>query len=289
MWAHFADVELSPMLARSAPAVPVGDVWVFEPKMDGFRTLLAVDAAGQVRITSRRGHRWERAFPELADLGRRLGRRVVLDGENVVMGDGRPDFGLLSRRLHGRPGPPATFVAFDVLELDGERATNLAWQQRRRLLEDLELDSDRAVVTMVCDDGAALYAATDTLAVEGVVAKRRTSRYLCGRRSNAWVRIKHRHQGWFGLAGWRPPGRSWPAGGLVLVDDGVPAGTAIGALSPVGREAVHQLVARHGTPGPGPVIELPAGVQVRVEYLERSATGLVREAIARELRPALPT
>jgi hypothetical protein len=83
-------------------------------------------------------------------------------------------------------------------------------------------------------------------------------------------------------------GRSWPAGGLLLADDGVPAGTAIGALSPVGREALHQLVDRHGTPGLGPIVALPTGVEVRVEYLERSATGLVREAIARELRPALP-
>lgn len=55
-----AGVELSPMLACAAPAAPVRHTWVFEPKMDGFRTLLSVDAGGRVRMISRRGHRWER-------------------------------------------------------------------------------------------------------------------------------------------------------------------------------------------------------------------------------------
>lgn len=184
---RLAGVDLAPMLASAAPVVPAGDAWVFEPKMDGFRTLLAVDGQGRVRMASRTGRRWERAFPELAELGRAVGRPMVLDGETVVMGDGRPDFDLLSRRLHGRPGPPATFVAFDILELDGERLTARPWRERRRLLELVELDGDRALVTMACDDGPALFTATDTLAIEGVVAKRRTSRYLCGRRSHAWV------------------------------------------------------------------------------------------------------
>lgn len=102
------------------------------------------------------------------------------------------------------------------------------------------------------------------------------------------MKVKHRHQGWFDLAGWRPPDRSHPAGGVVLADDGVPAGTAIPALSPVGRAALHQLIDRHGIVSDRPLVELPAGVQVRVEYLERSPRGLLREAIAREFRAALP-
>ena len=126
---------------------------------------------------------------------------------------------------------------------------------------------------MACDDGEALFSATGGLAVEGVVAKRRSSRYLCGRRSNAWVKVKHRHTGWFDVAGWRPPGRPHPAGAVALAEDGRPAGTAIPALGAIGREALGRLVARYRVAGDGAVLWLPAGVQARVDYLERSAPG----------------
>ena len=70
--------------------------------------------------------------------------------------------------------------------------------------------------------------------------------YLCGRRPNAWVKVKRRHTGWFDIAGWRPPGRPQPDGAVVLADDGRPAGAAIPALGAVGREALGRLVARYG-------------------------------------------
>ena len=77
------------MLAAAAPALPVGAEWRFEPKMDGFRTLLIVDDAG-VRIVSARAS-VGRSVPRAA--GPRAGRRLVLDGETVVMGDVGPTSG----------------------------------------------------------------------------------------------------------------------------------------------------------------------------------------------------
>jgi bifunctional non-homologous end joining protein LigD len=100
---------------------------------------------------------------------------------------------------------------------------------------------------MVSDDGPALYAATRGLGVEGVVAKRVSSRYLAGRRSRAWLKVKHRSGGWFDLVGWRLPTGRDPVGGLVIADEGHPAGVAIAVLAAVDRAALRHVVERHGT------------------------------------------
>ena len=176
------------MLACPGAAIPAppGE-WAFEPKWDGMRTIVSVDADLATRLVSRTGKVWTDAFLELADLGRVLRRPVVLDGETIVLGDdGRPNFQRLSLRLHTRRpaiparGCPATFVVFDVLALDGEVVTDRPWSERRALLETLSLNGTAAVATMVVDDGAALFAATGALGVEGIVAKRRSPHYICG-------------------------------------------------------------------------------------------------------------
>jgi ATP-dependent DNA ligase len=232
----------------------------------------------------------------LAGIGRDIGHPAVLDGETVVLGpDGHPDFGLLSARLHrGRrlrvvAAPPATFVAFDVLELDGQPTTDLPWTARRDLLVGLGFDGVKAVPTMVCDDGDALFAATDRLGVEGVVAKRRHSHYVCGRRSASWLKLKHRQTGWYDVTGWRLATPRQPAGGITLADtdDGRHAGTALDCLPGPQAAVLHEFIRRHGIRA-GDTVHVPASAQVRVDHLEQTPTGLLREALARELR-ATPT
>jgi bifunctional non-homologous end joining protein LigD len=170
-----------------------------------------------------------------------------------------------------------------VLELDGNDVTGASWSERRGVLDALGLDGTRAVVTMASDDGEALLRATGRLGVEGVVAKRRGSRYVCGRRTGAWVKVKHRRTGWYDVAGWRLSRRGRP-GGIVVADDGRVVGTAFVALPAGERHVLHELIARHGVAA-GDVIHMPPGVQVRVDYLERTTTGSLREAIGRALRP----
>lgn len=275
------------MLAASAPAVPTGTGFAFEPKWDGFRTLVKLDGTGRCRLVSRHGRVWTDAFPELGHIGRSITGPTVLDGETVVMGeDGRPSFEYLSVRLARERGPrrPATFVAFDVLILDGEPLVDRPWSERRQLLAGLEFDGQRAAATMVCDDGDALFAATGSLGVEGVVAKKRSGRYVCGRRTRSWLKIKHRGTGWFDLVGWRPPSRSRP-GMVVLTEDGAYAGTAMVALPSPEHVALHRFIDRYGQVV-GDRVWVPAGAQVRVEYTERSVRGLLREAAVRGLRPS---
>jgi bifunctional non-homologous end joining protein LigD len=270
------------------------DGWVYEPKWDGLRALVRIDEDLKVRPLSRRGQALVRPLPELAAMGPAIGRSVVLDGEIVALdGDGRPSYERLSARLTAsRPErvartTPVTFVAFDVLQLDGEPLVEQPWWLRRDVLTGLAWPGGSSVATIATDDGEALRSATAHLGLEGVMCKRRKARYVCGRRTSAWVKVKHPGAGWFDLVGWRPATKAHPNGALVLADDGRAAGTAVMALTPEHRFVLAQFVERHGAQH-GPVVRVPHGCQVRVHYRERSPRGIVREAIAHELRPALP-
>jgi bifunctional non-homologous end joining protein LigD len=292
--ATIGSMKLAPMLAASGTSVPDDTTWAYEPKWDGLRTLVRISPEQGVRIRSRQGRGFTRSFPELAGMGHLLGRQMVLDGETIVMdAEHRPSYERLSARLRSSTPDraawkaPATFVAFDLLELDGEPLVELPWWLRRELLEGLDWRGTSAVPTMVCDDGPALLAATAALGVEGVVCKRRRARYVCGRRTNAWVKVKNPGSGWFDVVGWRPVSRSYPAGALILGDEGRPAGTALPGLRDDQRQILHHFIARHGV-REGSIVRVTPAAQVHVEYAERSPRGLVRQAVARRLRATLP-
>ena len=82
-----------------------------------------------------------------------------------------------------------TYVVFDLLGLEGTDLTQRPYQERRSLLEQLDLQGPHWNVTEVFDDGPALYSAVCDLGLEGVVAKRKTSRY--GATMRGWVKVKN--------------------------------------------------------------------------------------------------
>jgi bifunctional non-homologous end joining protein LigD len=172
------------MLARSGE-IPAGPGWSFELKWDGFRALVARN--GDFRVRSRRGWDMTALLPELADLP----GTGVFDGEIIAWDDGRPYFPLVCQRLlHGDRSVPLTFVIFDVLELRGEPTAGLAYADRRRLLEDLELGPGPWAVTPVFADGETLFAGVVEQGLEGIVCKRRSQPYRAGKRG--WIKVKNR-------------------------------------------------------------------------------------------------
>jgi bifunctional non-homologous end joining protein LigD len=280
------------MLVSPAAELPTGAEWAFEVKWDGMRALVSVDPA--VRVRSRHGHDHTAAFPELAALSSLAGRaRVVLDGELVCLDPdtGRPSLEQLMARVQARfPAvsarqAPVTFMAFDVLAADGVDVCGRPWAARRQLLEDLhdQWPHEMWRVNTAFVDGPGLLAATAGMGLEGVVAKRVTSRYLPGRRSPYWRKIKHRSFEWFDLLGWRAPSGRDP-GGLLAGRDGRIVACAFPGLPVTERQRFAGLVAEHGVEVPGGV-RLPAGrAQVEVGYLERLPAGRLREPVGRAVR-----
>jgi bifunctional non-homologous end joining protein LigD len=174
------------MLARSGQLPTSGD-YAYEVKWDGFRAVVSTENG--LRVRSRRG--WD--MTEHVGFLAELPVRAVLDGELVALdSDGKPDFPeLCASVLMRRALAPLTLMFFDVLSVDGENVTTHPYSERRRILEDLQLDAPRWRTPAAFDDGEALWAAVCEHELEGVVAKRRTGRYVTGRNSS-WVKTKNR-------------------------------------------------------------------------------------------------
>jgi len=189
--------------------------WAFEMKWDGVRALAHVDG-GRVRLASRTGGDMTGAYPELQGLAAVVGRRAVLDGEIVAFGGGAwPSFEALAQRMHvSSPAKaarlarevPVSFLAFDLLCLDGELLLEVPYRQRRVLLEELGLEGRfwQTPPAFTGPDGADLLAVSRQHGLEGVVAKRLESRYEPGRRSAAWVKVKNVRRQEVVIGGWQP-------------------------------------------------------------------------------------
>lgn len=175
-----------PMLARSGP-IPTRGQWAYEVKWDGFRAIVSTENELQVR--SRRGWNMTELVPELSALP----VFATLDGELVAFGpDGTPDFPTLCERmLMRRRGISITYVVFDVLTLNGGNLTGLPYSGRRAVLESLNLNGTCWITPATFDDGEALFAAVQEQELEGIVAKRLSSRYSPAVRG--WVKIKNRN------------------------------------------------------------------------------------------------
>src|SRR3954452_22646750 len=156
------------MLATPAtgPAeLPRGPEWSFEVKWDGVRAL-ADTTSGRLRLWSRNEREITLAYPELAGLA--VMPDAVLDGEVVLMSDGIPSFSALADRMHVRDPRraealaaqrPVTFLAFDVLRLEGVDLTRSSYDERRETLSRLALP-DRVELSPVLPEGAALWGIT---------------------------------------------------------------------------------------------------------------------------------
>ncbi|MFB9959238.1 ATP-dependent DNA ligase [Agromyces bracchium] len=192
-----------PMLAvPGTPGLVGGDDWAIEWKWDGIRVVARVED-GVARLVSRNGIDQTATYPELAGLASALRADAVVDGEIVALDErGRPDFGLLQRRMNlGKPREIAAAAAsvpvglhlFDVLEVAGTPTVDEPYDRRRERLERLVRPHADAPVSVppIVELGAedALEEAR-RLGLEGIVAKRRGSRYSPGVRSDDWVKVK---------------------------------------------------------------------------------------------------
>jgi bifunctional non-homologous end joining protein LigD len=215
--------DYRPMLATLADGLPSGPDWTFEVKWDGYRALGYV-RAGEARLLSRNANDLTGRFPAVA---RALALAVrspecVVDGEVCALDeDGRPSFSAMQQ---GRPDTPIVYEVFDVLEVDGEPVVDLPLSERRKRLEQLVDLRDRTVqLSGQFDDGEALLTAAKEQRLEGVMAKKKQSRYAEGRRTRDWLKVKTHGEQEFIIVGYtKGEGRrAHSFGSLVLaVNDG---------------------------------------------------------------------
>ena len=201
--------------------LPSGDAWAFELKWDGMRIEAICPphdgdsdekAPSRLLLRSLSGRDVTSSFPELASLPEALGTSAVFDGEVVVFDDDRPSFSRLQNRMHvDAPSQqlvsdhPVVYIVFDLLELDGRSLLTLPYRDRRTILDDFLDDGPSwRVPPIVEGDGSSLLALAEDRGLEGVVAKRLTSRYEPGTRTPHWLKVKVRLRQEFVVVGWLP-------------------------------------------------------------------------------------
>ncbi|RYD32556.1 MAG: hypothetical protein EOP85_21620, partial [Verrucomicrobiaceae bacterium] len=211
---------ISPQLARPVPSVPTGEGWIHELKFDGYR-LIVVRKGDKITLHTRSGLDWTDRFSSLAKRLNALSKKdFVMDGEAVVFDDkGRPSFGALQAALQSDDQKQISFVAFDLLHLDGENLRDLPLSSRIERLAKMvpdETGSIRRSKVWPASHGKDLFKQTCKTGLEGIISKSSAGRYQEGSRKD-WVKSKCRARQEFVICGYTPPKGSLPAfGALVL-------------------------------------------------------------------------
>jgi DNA ligase D-like protein (predicted ligase) len=186
------------MAARLVQALPEGDDWLYEVKFDGYRALLIKDGP-RVELRSRKNNDLTATYPAIGDAALRLqARTAVLDGEIVALSaQGRPSFQALQHRGAHRDFA-VVFYAFD------EDYTRRPLRERKDRLRGVVGASGILLSDALPGTAAQVIEAVGKLGLEGVIAKRRSSPYQAGVRSDSWVKLKLERQQEFVVGGYRP-------------------------------------------------------------------------------------
>lgn len=192
-----------PMVALLVDRLPVGSDWLYEAKFDGYRALAVKDGA-RVKLLSRKGNDLTADYPAVhAAVAKLKAKSALLDGEIVAFDEsGRPSFQQLQHRT--ARGTAIRYFAFDLLSLDGTNLQAEPLERRRKSLKKLLAGADVEFSDELPGTPDQIIHAVADVGLEGIVAKRRDSRYEPGKRSGAWQKFKVKHRQEFVVGGYKP-------------------------------------------------------------------------------------
>lgn len=207
---------IEPMLAKTGKPFD-SDEYLFEVKWDGTRCLAFLDGS-RCRLLNRRRVDMTERYPEFACF-QKIAPGAVMDGEIVVLKDGKPDFGLLMQREQARTpfkirqlvrALPATYIAFDLL-FEGYRSIMseplTARRERLQAVVAACIQPSLVLSEAIAGQGNALFDEVSSRGIEGIMAKRARSPYQPGKRTDAWIKIKRGELVHCAIIGFQPEGK----------------------------------------------------------------------------------
>jgi bifunctional non-homologous end joining protein LigD len=196
---------IEPALATLAPRPMKWQGWLHEIKYDGYRIQLHIKN-GQVRALTRRGSDWSMRTTALVDGGRKLKvKSAIIDGEATVLNaEGRSDFQLLKSDISpAKKGKNLTFIAFDLLYLNGYDLRHVVLKERKRILEHLLRKAPHQLrySEHLEGDAGKIFAEICRMGLEGIVSKGSETKYHSGR-TMAWMKVTCAHTETFVVLGY---------------------------------------------------------------------------------------
>lgn len=210
----FHDKGIKPMLIGAEGDAFDSQDHLYELKLDGLRCVAYLDHSG-TDLRNKRNIKLLTKVPELAEIHKQVQCRCILDGELAIIHNGKPDFYLIQRRsmmtdplkiktdsqLH-----PACFTAFDILYYDDNPVTDLPLTERKKVLQQaVASESDRFAVSRYIEEhGIAFYQLAEQQKLEGIVAKRKDSKYYFDKRTQDWIKCKYMEDSDYVICGYVP-------------------------------------------------------------------------------------
>ena len=206
--------NIKPMLIGVEGSPFDSEEYIYELKLDGERCIAYLDNNKTI-LKNKRNILMLPKVPELAEIHKNVNVRCILDGELAVIKDGKPDFFEIQKRsMMSNPVKidmaakkyPACFTAFDILYFEDRQVTDLPLTERKKLLQKAvkSEDSRFAVSRFIEKNGIAFYNLAKQKELEGIVAKRRDSKYYFDKRTKDWIKIKYLQDDDFVILGYVP-------------------------------------------------------------------------------------
>lgn len=206
--------NIRPMLIGTEGQPFDSDEYIYELKLDGERCIAYLDRDKTI-LKNKRNILMLPKVLELAEIHKNVNVRCILDGELAVIKDGRPDFFEIQKRsMMSNPVKidmaakkyPACFTAFDILYYENRQVTDLPLTERKELLQKAVISENGrfAVSRFIEKNGIQFYALAEQQELEGIVAKRKDSKYYFDKRTKDWIKIKYLQDDDFVVLGYVP-------------------------------------------------------------------------------------
>lgn len=194
----FHDKNISPMLLNEVKEPFDDKEYIYELKLDGIRCIAYLGK--DVVLQNKRFNDVTEIYPELSDMSKCVKRNTVLDGELVVLTDGKPDFYALQKRslmsdkfriqLAARSNP-VQFAAYDIIYYDGKDLTDKPLMERKAILQEKVKEGNGLSISRYIEEkGIAFFELAKAQDLEGIVAKKKDGLYHIGKRTSEWIKIK---------------------------------------------------------------------------------------------------
>ncbi len=195
----FDDKNISPMLLHEVKEPFDDNDYIYELKLDGIRCIAYIEPKF-VSLQNKRFKELAPIYPELSDICKCVKKRVILDGELVVLTDGKPDFYALQRRslmtdsfrisLAAKKNP-VQFAAYDILYFNGKDLTDKPLMERKEMLsKNVKEGFNLSISRYLSTNGVAFFELAKKENLEGIVAKKKDGLYHIGKRTHDWIKIK---------------------------------------------------------------------------------------------------